>query len=44
MAMLQEAGLTKYVDMFVTWVNQNQNTKNFGQDPMMDAMAARFGS
>src|SRR6185437_4925503 len=41
---LQEAGLTRYVDMFVTWVNQNQNTKNFGQGPMMGSMTAGFGS
>jgi hypothetical protein len=39
---LQEIGQTRYVNMLVEWVNQNQNTLNFGQGPMMGSITSGF--
>ena len=39
---LQEAGKGDYVSMFIQWVNHNQNTKNFGQGPMMGSINSGF--
>jgi|GEM_PF-5512981 len=33
----------EYVEVFSNWVNQNQNTRNFGQGPMMGAITTAFG-
>jgi hypothetical protein len=41
---LSEIGQKKYVDMFISWVNQNQNTRNFGQGPLMGSINSGFGS
>ncbi len=40
---LYEVGKGKYVENFVAWVRQNQNTLNFGQGPMMGAISSGFG-
>ena len=40
---LYEVGKPNYVDMFVRWVRQNQNTRNFGQGPLMGAINSGFG-
>lgn len=39
---LYEIGKTEYVNMFVAWVNQNQNTRNFGQGPLMGSITSGF--
>ncbi|HVT95678.1 MAG TPA: hypothetical protein VHD76_22720 [Bryobacteraceae bacterium] len=40
---LQETGHRNYVEMLVDWVNQNQNTRNFGQGPLMGSITSGFG-
>ncbi|MBU6955156.1 hypothetical protein [Hahella sp. HN01] len=32
----------EYVEMFRSWVNQNRNTRNFGQGPLMGAITQSF--
>ncbi|HEX4227298.1 MAG TPA: hypothetical protein VHZ07_01420 [Bryobacteraceae bacterium] len=39
---LHEVGKSKYADMFLEWVNSNQNTRNFGQGPLMGAIGGGF--
>ncbi len=39
---LYEVGKPNYVEMFVRWVRQNQNTQNFGQGPLMGAITSGF--
>jgi hypothetical protein len=39
---LQEIGKTDYVSMLIQWVNHNQNTRNFGQGPMMSSINSGF--
>jgi hypothetical protein len=39
---LYEIGKANYVEMFVGWVNQNQNTRDFGQGPMMGSITSGF--
>ncbi|MGC2661605.1 MAG: hypothetical protein WA324_26925 [Bryobacteraceae bacterium] len=40
---LHEVGKSQYADMFLKWVNTNQNTKNFGQGPLMGSISGGFG-
>jgi hypothetical protein len=39
---LYEVGKSAYVTLFIQWVNHNQNTRNFGQGPMMGAITSGF--
>jgi hypothetical protein len=39
---LHEVGQSKYADMFVEWINTNQNTRNFGQGPLMGSIGGGF--
>jgi hypothetical protein len=39
---LQEWGKHEYVAKFIEWVNTNQNTRNFGQGPLMGAITEGF--
>ena len=39
---LHEAGKANYAGMFIQWVNHNQNTRNFGQGPLMGSIGSGF--
>jgi hypothetical protein len=41
---LYETGHREHAAMFIQWVNQNQNTRNFGQGQLMGSMTSGFGS
>jgi hypothetical protein len=41
---LYETGHREHAAMFIQWVNQNQNTRNFGQGQMMGSITSGFGS
>ena len=39
---LYEIGKANYAELFLKWINTNQNTRNFGQGPMMGAIGGGF--
>ncbi len=41
---LYEWGKGDYVDMFRNWVNRTQNTRNYGQGPLMGSISTAFSN